>query len=230
MKQLALPIQLDEAATLDNYIVGPNVQLLHYLRRFLDTDGELQAYLWSGSARGKSHLLKAMCRHAASQGKRASYLPMKDHAGFHPSMLDGMEALALIALDDLQAVTADARWAEALFHLINRCRQQGCRLLLAATVSPHKIEVALPDLASRLSWGPVFHLDPLGDAELLAFIIDRAHQRGLTMPIEVANYVIKHLPRDIHYLETLIARLDEEALASRRRVTLPLVKRVVEAF
>lgn len=229
MKQLALPIRLNEAATLENYIAGPNVQLHHYLRRFLDTDGELQAYLWAASARGKSHLLQAMCHRAAASGVRASYLPLASMTQRRPEMFDGMERLGLIAIDDLDLISADEQWAEALFHLINRCRQSGCRLLFAAKASPHRIEVALPDLKSRLSWGPVFHLDPLGDAELLTFIRNRARQRGLTIPAEAAHYIVKHLPRDIRYLETLIAALDDEALASRRRVTLPLVKRVVEA-
>ncbi len=227
MKQLALPIRLNESATLDNFIAGRNAQLVHFLRRFLDGGDEQQAYLWAQAARGKSHLLQAMCHRATAAGLRASYLPMAESAAWHPSMLDGLERMGLVAIDDLHLVSADPHWAEALFHLINRCRHGGCRLLLASRESPHGVDVALPDLASRLSWGPVFHLDPLGDSELLAFVFDRARRRGMQLPAEVAGYLVKHLPRDIRYLEKLIELLDEEALAAKRKVTLPLLKQVV---
>lgn len=228
MKQLALPIRLNESATLDNFIAGRNGQLLHFLRRFLGQGDEFQAYLWAHGARGKSHLLQAMCQRATAQRLQASYLPMRELATLDADMLNGLEALQLLAIDDLQVVADDPVWAEAIFHLINRCRTGGCRLLLAATESPQSIKVALPDLASRLVWGPVFHLDPLSDSELLAFIFNRARQRGLNLPAEVAHYLVKHLPRDIRYLETLIRLVDEEAMASKRRVTLPLVKQVVQ--
>jgi DnaA family protein len=168
-----------------------------------------------------------MCQQAAARKMQASYLPMSELAPLDAAMLNGLEKLQLLALDDLQAVAADPVWAEAIFHLINRCRNQGCHLLLASSASPQSLQVALPDLASRLVWGPVFHLDPLGDPELLAFVFDRARQRGLNLPAEVAHYLVKHLPRDIRYLETLIRLLDEEALARKRRVTLPFLKLVM---
>ncbi len=226
MKQLPLPIRLDEAATLENFIAGRNAQLLHFLRHFLDGSDEQQAYLWARAARGKSHLLQAMCHRATAAGLRASYLPMAD-AHRHPTMFDGLERMGLVAVDDLHLVTAEPAWAEALFHLINRCRHGGCRLLLASRESPHGVDVALPDLASRLSWGPVFHLDPLDDAELLAFVFDRARRRGMELPAKVAGYLVRHLPREIGYLERLIELLDEETLAGKRKVTLPLLKQVV---
>ena len=228
MKQLALPISLNESATLDNFIAGRNGQLIHFLRRFLEQRDELQAYLWAHGARGKSHLLQAMCQLAAARKRQASYLPMRELARLDAAMLDGLETLQLLAIDDLQVVANDPVWAEAIFHLINRCRNGHCRLLLAATESPQSIQVALPDLASRLVWGPVFHLDPLADDELLAFVFNLARQRGLNLSAEVAHYLVKHLPRDIRYLETLIRLLDEETMASKRRVTLPLVKLVMQ--
>ena len=132
-----------------------------------------------------------------------------------------------MAIDDLQRITPDPAWAEAVFHLINRCRNRGCKLLFASQDSPQSINVALPDLASRLLWGPVFHIDPLLDNDLLRFILDQSRQCGLEMPAEVAHYLVKHAPRDIRWLEQLIALLDSETLARRRRVTVPLVKELV---
>ncbi|BBI74030.2 hypothetical protein HAALTHF_34830n [Vreelandella aquamarina] len=45
------------------------------------------------------------------------------------------------------------RWEEALFHAFNRLRDAGKALLIAANKPPRHLEVALPDLASRLAWG-----------------------------------------------------------------------------
>lgn len=227
MKQLALPIQLAESASLDNFMVGRNEQLLYFLRRFLDQRDDVQAFLWGHGARGKTHLLQAMCQQASARNLGASYLPMIELARLDVGVLDGLEHLDLLAVDDLHCVTAEPRWAEALFHLINRCRSRGCRLLLASADSPQTLPVALPDLASRLVWGPVFHIRRLADDDLLGFIMSRSRRLGLAMSAELATWMVKHLPRDIGYFQRLLVLLDKEALARKQRVTLPLLKQVM---
>lgn len=60
MRQLALAISPPPQPTLDNFVPGPNAELLSHLRAFrAGTYPEAVLYLWGEAGAGKSHLLAA---------------------------------------------------------------------------------------------------------------------------------------------------------------------------
>ncbi|WP_019021314.1 DnaA regulatory inactivator Hda [Thioalkalivibrio sp. ALE23] len=184
-----------------------------------------QVYLHGPGATGKTHLLQAACHVAHERGDRAAYLPLAELATAPPAaVLDGLERAGLVALDDLAAVVGSPAWDEALFGLLNRLRDAGCRVLLAAPEPPDGMGATLPDLSSRLGWGPVFRLEPPEEEDLRRILVDRARRRGLEMPDAVANYVLRHQRRDVAALLALLERLDLAALAEQRRLTIPFVR------
>ena len=111
-----------------------------------------------------------------------------------------------------------------LFDLYNRVREQHKHIRLSANGSPKSIAFGLADLVSRLSWGPVFQLHGLDDTKKIIALQLRAHQRGFDLPEEVARYLLKHHPRDMHSLFALLNRLDTASLQAQRRLTIPFVK------
>ena len=92
-------------------------------------------------------------------------------------VLAGAERMALVCLDDLDAVVGDAGWEQALFHFCNRTRESGTRLLFAASEAPRNLPVQLPDLQSRLSWGVVLQLGEPSDEDKLDILCFRAGRR-----------------------------------------------------
>jgi DnaA-homolog protein len=84
--------------------------------------------------------------------------------------------------------------------------------------------MTLPDLASRLTWGMTFQLHALNDMQKIAALQLRARSRGIELPDEVAQYLIKQVPRDMHTLFAVLERLDEVSLQQQRRLTIPFVK------
>ena len=135
-----------------------------------------------------------------------------------------MEGMGLVCLDDLHAVLGKEDWELALFHFFNRARQAGCRLLLSAVAAPRVLELDLPDLRSRLSWGVVFQLPVAGDETKQALLRFRAARRGLQMPPEVANYIVNRAPRSLGTLLQLLDQLDAASLAEQRSLSIPFVK------
>ena len=127
---------------------------------------------------GRSHLLQAACLRFEQRGEAAVYLPLAEVAEYGPELLDGLDQSELVCLDDLDAVAGRADWEEALFHLFNRLRDSGRRLLLAATASPRELPVQLPDLQSRLTLALVFQLHALSDEDKLRALQLRASRRG----------------------------------------------------
>jgi len=219
--QLPLQIQLNDAATFDNFFAGVNHEAVDILRSGM----EPYLFLWSGEASGKTHLLQAAC-HALPQGQ-AIYLPLTELSQQPVELLEGLEQFALVCLDDVQAIAGHAQWEEGLFHLYNRLRELGGHLCVTSEVSPEQLNVQLPDLLSRLKWGPVFQLLPLSDEDKIRAMQLRANRRGFELPDDVAKYLLNRYPRDLHSLLMLLDKLDSASLQAQRRLTIPFVKQLL---
>lgn len=185
---------------------------------------EMQLYLWGEVGAGKSHLLTAACRNVAAAGLRVAYLPgeLANQAG----ALDGLEACGLVCIDDLQRLDHGAEID--LFHCINRCRDTSTRLLFAADRPVERLGLALPDLATRLNWGPVFHIEPLAGVEIVDALRREFDHRSLEASDDVLSWIIKRFPRDMRAMKKLVEQLDQASLSEQRRLTVPFVRQVVE--
>lgn len=226
--QLPLDIGLDPGASFESYYAGANAQAVAAVAALARGDGDGFVYLQGEAGLGKTHLLQAACRSASEAGAAAAYLPLAQARSWSPEVLEGLEAMAVVALDDLEAVAELPEWQEALFHFYNRLRDAGGRLLVAARARPAELGYTLPDLVSRLQWGLLLRLQDLSDADKLQSLQLRARQRGLELPTETAQYLLVRAPRRLSALFALLDRLDEASLVAQRRLTIPFVKQVLE--
>lgn len=223
--QLPLGVGLRDDATFDNYYVSSaNAALVEHFTRQLQPEGEPFLYLWGAPGSGRSHLLQAACHAASDADKRALYLPLADLGHFPPLMLEEIERLDIVAIDDLEYVVGRKRWEEALFHAFNRLRDAGKALIIASSSPPRQLEVVLPDLASRLTWGVTFHLHPLDDLERLGALKLRANVRGMQLPEDVGRYILHRGPRELGELCRALETLDQASLSAKRKLTIPFVK------
>lgn len=221
--QLPLRISLRDSATFSNFYPGTNANACHALQQA----SEPFIYLWGAAGTGKSHLLQAACHAVTAQGGQAIYLPLNE-PGISVEMLEGLEGMGLVCLDGLQVVAGDREWEIALFHLYNRLRDSGNRMLAAGEAAPTMLGLTLADLVSRLGWGPVFQLQPLDDEGKSAALRQRAANRGMQLPKEVAAYLLQRAPRDMHALFSLLELLDEGSLAAQRKLTIPFVRQLIQ--
>ncbi|HID82882.1 MAG TPA: DnaA regulatory inactivator Hda [Chromatiales bacterium] len=229
MKQLPLPISLSPRATFETFVTGDNEESVACLKGLLQSHSEPQAFIWSKAARGKTHLLQAICHQAAEENKNAAYVPLKELAESDPRLLHGMEQLDIICIDDIHLAGNDKEWAVELFNLINRCREQKTPLVFSATKKPQEMSLALEDLRSRLMWGPMFYLKKLQDEDLFKTVTQRAENIGLEISLEATQYLFTRSRRDIKELLQIIDQLDKETIIQQRRVTLPLIRSVLES-
>ncbi len=227
--QLPLQIALREGATFDNFVPGGDRLALEAARQAASGAGERFLYLWGASGVGKSHLLQAACQAVSARGEGAFYLPLGEAGQWSPEMVEGLEGMALVAIDELDAVAGHEGWERALFHLYNRVRDGGGALLFGARVAPAGLGLGLADLASRLAWGLVIQLQGPDDAGKLEVLQQGARARGLELPEEVGNYLLRHHRRDLPGLLELLDRLDARSLAAQRRLTIPFVKETIES-
>ncbi|TWH64749.1 regulatory inactivation of DnaA Hda protein [Azomonas agilis] len=225
--QLPLGVRLRDDATLVNFYPGANAVALGYVERLASpqvswTDELI--YLWGGIGVGRSHLLQAACLQADEWADLTLYLPLEQLAHYGPSLLDNLEQADLVCLDNLDAVAGDPQWELALFHLFNRLRDAGRRLLLSASLSPRALPIKLPDLRSRLTLALVFQLHPLSDEDKLRALQLRASRRGFNLPDDVGRFILSRGGRSMTALFDLLEQLDQASLQAQRKLTIPFLK------
>lgn len=227
-RQLSLNLQLRESASFENFCVGENPELVERLQAIALAEAVPSLpplFLWGETGSGKTHLLQAACRAAQACGHAPLYIPLAE-PDLSPALLEDAELAFLVCLDDVQAVAQNREWETALFALYERARTSGARLVAAGTSAPNGLGLALPDLVTRLGWGPVYQLHTLNDNDKLQALRQRAQQQGFELPLEVARYILSRYPRDLHSLFALLDRLDRAALASQRRVTVAFIQQL----
>ncbi|PAV69418.1 hypothetical protein WR25_17057 [Diploscapter pachys] len=77
-----------------------------------------------------------------------------------------------------------------MFHLFNRLRDSGRRLLLAASSSPRELPIKLADLKSRLTLALIFQMRGMSDEDKLRALQLRASRRGLHLTDEVGHFIL----------------------------------------
>lgn len=225
--QLPLGVRLRDDATFANYYPGANAAALGYVERMCETDAdwaENLIYLWGAADVGRSHLLQAACLRMEQFGGRAVYLPLDAVAMYGPQLLDNLEQCDLVCIDGVDLVAGHPTWEEALFHLFNRLRDAGRRLLLSASAPPREVPIKLPDLKSRLTLALVFQLHGLTDDEKLRALQLRASRRGLHLTDEVGRFILTRGSRSMNSLFDLLEQLDHASLQAQRKLTIPFLK------
>jgi DnaA family protein len=227
--QLFLKVSLSDDATFANfYYHSPaQQQAVDALAAFAQRDPRLGTNLaiWGASGAGLTHLLQAVTHAAFKTGCHVQYLPLRDLIDQAPERVcDGLEQVEMLCLDDLDAISGQPAWEQALFHLFNRRRDTGKHLIMAAHTPIAALDVGLADLHSRLLGSLIYHIDSLDDAGKEQALIRRANARGLDLPGETARFILTRAPRTTHDLFQLLNRLDNASLQHQRKLTVPFVR------
>jgi len=220
-RQLTLNVQLPDASTFDNFVFNENRSLVRH-----QLEGNDSIWLTGARSTGKTHLLSALI---CATDPLALYLPADELiASCDPSILEGLEATPCLVFDDIDKLAQSEPWSEALFHLFNRHHAKGGRWVCSSRVAPRHVNTPLADLRSRFTLFPAFELAAYSDHERVKIFSERARLRGIKVSEDVYPYIQNHLPRDLHYWLQLLEQLDQASLAEQRKITIPLVKLVLQ--
>ena len=225
MKQLVLDIAPSPLPTLANFVPGRNAELLQTLGNILvGLERERFVYLWGGAGCGKSHLLQGMAGICMRNKMSTAYVACDANTSF----VAGGEA-DCVTVDDVDRLNAKAQIG--LFNLYNRIRDDGSALLLVSgPAAPAQLKLTVrEDLVTRLGWGLVYQVHELTDEEKTKAMKSHAASRGLDLSQEVCDYLLRHGRRDLPSLMTTLDALDSYSLANRRKVTVPLVRELLQA-
>jgi len=213
MQQLLLDIRPPAQPELARFVAGRNVELMAQLQAMLDgTAAERMVYVWGAPGSGKSYLLAAWARACRARGLAVD--------------ATGWQAAPAVIADQVE--TWDAAQQHAGFAAFNRVRETGGLWLAAGNAAPADLPV-MPELQTRLGWGLVFQLHALDDGEKRMALSRHAETLGFRLDLQVADYLLAHTARDMQSLLRVLEALDRFSLETRRPITLPLLRQLLQA-
>ncbi len=227
MKQMALDIGLVPLPTLNSFVPTSNQAALDHLQLWVGNPlrSPVPTLLWGEEGSGKSHLLQAVREALREHGARVGWMEASTH-----QLVDFDEYWDAVLLDDCHLYTAEQQAAAFNWFVNAQNPVQGpARWVLAAANRPPADLNLREDLRTRLGWGHVYQLQALGEAERRSVLRRSADARGLFLSDDVMDFMLTRFSRDLSSLMQLLHHLDAHALRTRRAITIPLIKSMLES-
>ncbi len=215
-RQLALELPHRPALTRADFVVGAaNESAMAMVDAFPQWPNRV-AVLIGPAGSGKTHLA-AVWREASG----AAEIAARDLGA---ADLGSLLASGAVLVEDIHSDGVDAT---ALFHLINLVREREAFALLTSRVAPAELDVALPDLRSRLRAAVPVELAAPDDALLAHVIVKLFADRQLPVDAGLVDYLGRRMERSLGAANRIVAELDAAALAAGRPVTRQLAAQVL---
>ena len=242
-KQFALDISHSPKASLENYLPGKDLALISALQGIEKSWGTVTnqsfdnplnqrwIYWWGPEGSGRTHLLNGIENAAEKFGLAYTALtPFEPTAWvrLEEKMVTLVESAtpSVITVDDVDRL--DDRLVGSLFRILNSVQaSKAIYVFMAGNAAPANLKLR-EDLRTRLGWGLVFQTQLLDDDEKIQALEEAAKARGLVLSPDVLPWLLSRFYRDMPSLMALIDALDAYSLETKRAVTLPLVRELLQ--
>lgn len=203
----------------EDFLVGPaNAAAVDAIDAWRQWPQSAMAITGSAGA-GKTHLVEVW--RAASGALRSTGAELAEPAV--PAACDA----GAIAVEDIDRGIVDQR---VLFHLFNLAREGRLSLLVTSRALPGELDVALPDLRSRLRAIALARIEPPDAALLRALLVKLLADRQQSVDPGVIEYVMQRMERSADAARRFVAALDRQALATRRTLSKRLAGEVLDGL
>lgn len=231
MTQLVFDFPIREEMTFDTLVVCEgNRHAVSLLQAILDGSSEERAlFLHGPSGSGKSHLLAATARHLGG----APLFSFREGSGassavIRSSLKRRFTGAPALLLDDFDRIPADPGIHRIVWQLYNDFHETQKPVVITAALPPKDLPRIDDHLVSRLLWGLVAKIDVSDDDSRRMIMKKLAADRNIILPAEVIDYLLSRLPRSIPTLRDSLDRICHHALATNRRITIPLAREALD--
>lgn len=157
---------------------------------------------------GKTHLVEIW--------REASGAAVVAASALRGANVEALLSAGAVGVEDLHVGPLDEA---ALFHLLNRAREQGAPVLMTSRMWPAGLPVRLPDLASRLRAAHSVELGEPDDELLRRVLVKLFADRQLAVDAGVVDHIAMRMERSLQAANAIVDELDRAALAERAPIT-----------
>lgn len=117
---------------------------------------------------------------------------------------------------------------EKIFHFYNAAKELNARMLLVLEKPLSSSIFGLKDLESRLKASPLLSILSPDDDIIKFLIIKQLSDRQIALDTTLLEFLMKRIERSFKIIPDLVARIDALSLECQRKITIPLLKEVME--
>ncbi|MCT8265903.1 DnaA/Hda family protein [Afifella sp. JA880] len=213
-RQIPIPLAHEAAYDSDSYLVTEANRAAYEVIMSWPNWSAPVVLLCGPEGSGKTHLASLWAERAGAVVVAGAKLEEREVGG------PGQPVL-------VEDVAADEVPERALFHLINRAREEGFTILITAREPLARWQLSLKDLISRLRLAIPISIDRPDEPLLRQVLVKLFSDRQLSVERNVIDYMVIRMERSLREAQALVAAIDEEALSEGRRITRPLVAQVL---
>jgi len=232
----SLPINPDYG--FDQFVIGPNNQMAHAAAvAVADNPGHAYnpLFIHGGVGLGKTHLLQAICL-KIKQRHPGMVMHYVSCDGFMTQFMTAVQSgrmvefrhtfrdIDLLVVDDIHFLAKRDRTQEEFFHTFNALYQGNKQIIMSSDAPPEEIPDLEDRMVSRFLWGLVVKVDKPSFETRVEILKRKAHNRGLTLPENVASEIAHHIDTNIRELEGAITKLQIVASIEKKPIDLDLTR------
>lgn len=223
VEQIPLDLGVRPALGLEDFLIGPsNRDAVGWIDRWPEWPAPMLV-INGPAASGKTHLGAVWREKAKAEIIRPEMLLSRTAdqiagAGEH-LLFDGLDPW----LGEREAETT-------LFHLYNIFKEEQRSFMITMRMAPAQVDFAIADLASRFRAAPVANIHAPDDMLLGSVLIKNFSDRQLKIGNDVIKYTLPRMERSFQAASEVVAMADRMALAEKRAISVPLMRKVLSVL
>jgi chromosomal replication initiation ATPase DnaA len=220
-----LPLMLEHRRLLgreDFLVSASNIEAVEWIDAYPEWGASAGVVVVGGPGSGKTHISWLF-----SEKSGAKVYACPEILG--EMFSDVVPAGSALAIDDIDRAAGDEAMEESLFHVVNYALECGTKLFLTSGRPAAEAGFELPDLRTRLASFACANIYVPDDGLLKALMVKQFLERGIAPDAGAVDWAVSHMDRNPMAVRNLVERADEASAAEGRRITIPFIKKILEA-
>ncbi len=196
-------------------------------------------FVYGGVGLGKTHLLQSIAHTCRNRGLRVIYIPSEV---FTNDLVDAIRqrttamfrekyrSADVLLVDDIQFIAGKESTQEEFFHTFNALYTYNKQVVLASDRPPTDLHTLEDRLRSRFAGGLVMDLQPPEYETRVAIVKMWAQERGVNLPINVAEMIAEKARANIREMEGVFNQLAATTHLARRPVTIDMAETAIAGY
>ena len=233
---------VDPAKTFDTFVVGePNELAVAAAKKVADMvpTGFNPLFLHSSVGLGKTHLMHAIVQKIESEhpDKKVLYLSAEQFTFQYIQSLradnpydfkEMFRSADILLVDDVQFICGKKGTQTEFFHTFNALYEQGKQIVLASDSSPLDLKELDDRLRTRMAQGLIVDIFPTTYEMRLGILQTKAALWNVTLPMDVADFLARHITANVRELEGALKRVIAKAQLLGSPITLDGTKELLK--